>query len=34
MVRTSPSDAGGAGSISGRGAKIPQTSGPKNQNIK
>ena len=34
MVKTSPSSAGGAGSIPGRGAKIPHASRPKNQNIK
>ena len=34
MVKTSPSNAGGAGSIPGQGAKIPHASGPKNQNIK
>ena len=34
VVETSPSNAGGAGSIPGRGAKIPHASGPKNQNIK
>ena len=34
MVETLPSNAGGAGSISGQEAKIPQTSQPKNQNIK
>ena len=34
MVKTSPSNAGSAGSIPGRGAKIPHASGPKNQNIK
>ena len=34
VVGTSPSNAGGAGSIPGWGAKIPQASGPKNQNIK
>ena len=34
MVKTSPSNAGGAGSIPSRGAKIPHGSGPKNQNIK
>ena len=34
MVRTSPSKAGGAGSIPCWGAKIPHTSGPKDQNIK
>ena len=33
MVKTSPSNAGGAGSIPGRGAKIPHASWPKNQNI-
>ena len=34
MVKTSTSNAGGAGSIPGRGAKIPHASGPNNQNIK
>ena len=34
MVKTSPSNAGGAGSIPGQGTKIPHTSWPKNQNIK
>ena len=34
MVKTSPSNAGGAGSIPGRGAKIPHALGPKNQNMK
>ena len=34
MVKTSPSNAGGAGSIPGGGAKSPRASGPKNQNIK
>ena len=34
MVKTSPSNAGGAGSIPGRRAKIPHASGPENQNIK
>ena len=34
MVKTSPSNAGGAGSIPGRGAKIPHALWPKNQNIK
>ena len=35
MVKTSPSNAGGAGSIPGLGAKIPpHASWPKNQNIK
>ena len=34
MVKTSPSNAGGAGSIPGRGAKIPHASRPKKQNIK
>ena len=33
MVKTSPSNAGGAGSITGPGAKIPHASQPKNQNI-
>ena len=31
--KTSPSNAGGAGSIPGWGAKIPHASWPKNQNI-
>ena len=34
MVETSPSSAGGAGSIPGQGAEIPHALGPKNQNIK
>ena len=34
MVNTSPSKVGGAGSIPGRGAKIPHASQSKNQNIK
>ena len=34
MVKTSPSNAGGMGSIPGRGAKIPHALGPKKQNIK
>ena len=34
VVKTSPSSAGGAGSISGRGAKIPHALLPRNQNIK
>ena len=34
MVKTSPSSAGVAGSIPGRGAKIPHASRPKNQDIK
>ena len=34
MVKTLPSNAGGAGSIPGRGARIPHAAGPKNQNIK
>ena len=34
MVETSPSNAGGAGSIPGWRAKIPHASRPKNQNIK
>ena len=34
VVKTSPSNAGGEGSIPGRGAKIPHDSQPKNQNIK
>ena len=33
VVKTSPSNAGGAGSIPGRGAKIPHAS-QKNQTIK
>ena len=33
-VKTSPSNAGGVGSIPGRGAKIPHALWPKNQNIK
>ena len=32
VVKTSPSNAGGAGLIPGRGAKIPHASRPKNQN--
>ena len=34
VVKTSPSNAGGAGLIPGQGAKIPHASRPKNQNIK
>ena len=34
VVKTSPSNAGDAGSIPGRGARIPHVSGPKDQNIK
>ena len=34
MVKTSPSNAEGAGSNPGWGAKIPHASWPKNQNIK
>ena len=34
VVKTSPSNAGGTGSIPGWGAKIPHASWPKNQNIK
>ena len=34
VVKTSPSNAGGAGLIPGGGAKIPHASWPKNQNIK
>ena len=34
VVNTSPSSAGGSGSIPGQGAKIPHASRPKNQNIK
>ena len=34
VVKTSPSNEGGVGSIPGLGAKIPHASWPKNQNIK
>ena len=34
VVKTSLSNAGGAGSIPGRGAKIPHASPPRNQNRK
>ena len=34
MVKTSPSNAGGASLIPGQGAKIPHALWPKNQNIK
>ena len=34
VVKTSPSNVGGAGLIAGRGAKIPHASRPKNQNVK
>ena len=34
VVKTSPSNAGGAGSIPGQGAKIPHASWPKNQKHK
>ena len=34
VVKTSPSNAGGASLIPGQGAKIPYASRPKNQNIK
>ena len=34
VVKTSPSSAGGVGSVPGQGAKIPHASEPKNQNIK
>ena len=34
VVGTSPSNAGGAGSISDRGAKIPHASRPEDQNVK
>ena len=34
MVKTSPSNAGGASLILGWGAKIPHASRPENQNIK
>ena len=34
VVKTSPSNAGGVGSIPGQGVKIPHASRPKNQNVK
>ena len=34
MVKTLPSNTGGAGSSPGQGAKIPYASQPRNQNIK
>ena len=34
MVKTSPSNAGGVGSISCQGSKIPHALWPTNQNIK
>ena len=34
MVKASPSNAGGVGSILGWGVRIPHASWPKNQNIK
>ena len=34
MVKTLPSSVGGAGLISGRGARIPHASWPKGQNVK
>ena len=34
VVKTSPANAGGAGSVSGQGAKIPHALKPKSQNIK
>ena len=34
VVKTSPSNARGAGSIPGQGARIPYALGPENQNIK
>ena len=34
MVKILPSNAGGAGSIPGQGAKIPHATWPKHQNIK
>ena len=34
MVKTSPSNAEGVGSIPGQGARIPHALGPKNGNIK
>ena len=34
MVKTLPSNAGRAGSIPSQGAKVPQASQPKHQNVK
>ena len=34
MVKTLPSNAGGAGSILGQGARTPHLTSPKNHNIK
>jgi len=34
VVKTSPSNVGGADSVPGRGAKIPHAWGPKTQNLK
>ena len=34
VVKTSTSNAGGAGSIAGQGAKIPESSWPENQNVR
>ena len=34
MVKTSPSSAGGTGSILGQGAEIPYAAQPKNQSLK
>ena len=34
MIKTLPSNEGGAGSIPGQGAKIPYASGTEKQNIK
>ena len=34
VIKTLPSNAGGAGSVAGWGAKIPRASWPKSQNIK
>ena len=34
VMKTSPSNEGGAGSTPGQGAKIPHASWPKNQNTK
>ena len=34
VVRTLPSNAGGAGSIPGQGARVPHASQPKNRNVK
>ena len=34
VVKTSTANAGGAGSIPGQGAKIPESSWPENQNVR